>query len=227
MSNDSDYPSEADELDSQWESEREYDHFCHDGIIGDYDEYFERNDRVLFLLKETYGGFTNIRGGEFYSTTKGGGPSFWKTMGMLSYIIDKLRDNEEPSYNGFLNEYHWEGGYPLECAYVNIKKNDTNSSESNWSDLKSYARRDQDWINQQIDLCQPNVIICCGTYQLYSHICDGDLPQGGQTEPVWDSTNERIVIDWSHLSSRTAHESNFDRFKECCEETLDWFENLE
>lgn len=227
----SDYISEASELDNRWEGDRYYDSFCHDGIINsDAEEYFDSDVRILFLLKESYGDFSWVRGEDF--TSRGGcyaakSSKFWKMLGMWTSVIDSLAAGDEPEISTFYDD-HNDGGYLLaNVAYVNVKK-ELGSSTSNWADLKRFARRDRDYLNEQIDLCKPNVIVCCGTYQLYaSQICDGDIPYGSQSEPVWDSVNNRIVIDWCHPSGKyLSPNGNFAEFVEHCQQCASWFEDL-
>lgn len=70
----SDYGYAASDLDERWESERNYNGFCHDGILTeDADDYFDGNGpKIVFLLKEPSRAFADIRGnvrgsGEFTS----------------------------------------------------------------------------------------------------------------------------------------------------------------
>lgn len=86
------YNENASELDKRWEMDRCYKSFCHDGVVNrDPGGYFDSNVRILFLLKESYGGFSQIRGGNFSS--RGGGDYspksrlFWKMLGFWTYVI--------------------------------------------------------------------------------------------------------------------------------------------
>ena len=227
----SDYVDEANELDERWEGNRNYDSFCHDGIINsDPDDYFDSDVRILFLLKESYGDFSWVRGEDF--TSRGGSyaarsSKFWKMLGMWTSAIDSLAFGDYPDIDDFYED-HNDGGYSLaNVAYVNIKK-ELGCSWSSYADLKRFARRDRDYLNEQIDLCDPDVIVCCGTYDIYArHICDGDIPYGSQSEPVWDSVNERIVIDWCHPSGKfLSPNTNFGEFVEHCQQCASWFEDL-
>ncbi len=226
----SSYDDDADELDDRWDEARNYDDFCHDGILSsDPDgDYFsgERGPRVLYLLKESYGGFTNIRGQDFTSRSLGHG-NFWKMLGMWTYVLNNLVEGDSPDLSDF-NDAHDDEGYGLaNVAYVNIKK-EGGRSFSSWPDIRRYARKDRDFLNEQIDLCDPQVIVCCGTYRVYSDIiCDGDIPIGSQFKPVYDDYNGRIVIDWRHPSFRGSPDRDFFDFMSFCEKRSEWFTELD
>lgn len=146
---------------------------------------------------------------------------------MWTSVIDSLAIGDEPDIDDFYED-HNDGGYSLaNVAYVNIKK-ELGCSSVDYSVLRGFARRDRDYLNEQIDLCDPNVIVCCGTYDIYArYICDGDIPNGSQDEPVWDSVNDRIVIDWCHPSGKfLSPNGNFNEFTEFCQQCASWFQDL-
>lgn len=226
----SSYDDDADELDDRWEEARNYYDFCHDGILSsDPDgDYFsgECGPRVLYLLKESYGGFTDIRGQD-YSSRSFSRSHFWKMLGMWTCVLDSLAEGASPDLADFDDEHNDDGYGLANVSYVNIKKEGGRSSSS-WSDIMRYARKDRDFLNEQIDLCDPQVIVCCGTYRVYSGIiCDGDIPCGSQSEPVFDAYNERIIIDWHHPSFRGTPNRDFYDFRTFCEKRSEWFTDLD
>lgn len=221
------YEDDANELDERWEDSRHFSGFSHDGILSsDAEDYFEGFPRILFLLKEARTCFTWIRGGDYTSTSPSERGPFWKRLGMWTYILDTLADGGDPSLDEFYEE-HNNGGYGLaNVAYINIKK-EPGGSFCPWSQLKYAARRDCHFINEQIDLLDPQIIVCGSTYQVYSDlVCDGDIPSGPQCEPVWDDYNGRIVIDWCHPTFRGSDNGNFWKFVHYCQRRGDLFKNL-
>lgn len=222
------------ELDNRWMSERpNYKAFSHDGVLSSNpDDYFEADVRIMFLLKEAPAGLYAstskidagmIRGIDATSKSKGNSPNFWKLLGMWTYVIDAVSCGVEPDLSDFYG-FHNKGGYPLSnVAYVNLKKGN-GRSYSTWSDLKRYAGNDRDFLNEQIEMLDPDVIVCCGTYRVYAElVCDGEIPPGSQNVPVRNIDNGRIVIDWPHPSRRCSPDSDFFEFKERCKKERGWF----
>jgi len=230
------FETEVAELDDRWmRARRNYRAFSHDGVLSsDPSDYLDASVRVLFLLKEApEGAYAEdddggmmIRGIDVDSASKGSCKAFWKRIGMWTYVIDHLNNGEDPDIGEFYDS-HNDDGYSLSnVAYVNIKKGNGRPS-SNWADLKRYARRDRDFLNEQVDLLDPDVIVCCHTYRLYAeNVCDGDIPYGGQMSPVYDEVNDRIVLDWYHPAERSSDNADFWEFKKLCEQERGWFENI-
>lgn len=231
------YKSRADRLDRRWMNCRHYAGFCHDGVLSPDPEgdYFSGDcgPRILYLLKETGSNFTSIRGQRDYHSrlpSRNSSP-FWIMLGMWANVLDTLADGNSPDIDDFYNE-HDDGGYSLaNVAYVNIKK-EPGPSKSSDSDLRAFARRDRSFLNEQIDLCAPQIIVCCGTYAIYEDIiCDGELEGDSDEGPLWDSYNERIVIPWVHPFQRRFRnpdnrDQDFWNFASFCQEREDLFENL-
>lgn len=150
-----------------WEDERpEYKTFVHDGIIGSKD-YCSTEPRILFLLKETYDSFADIATEEEYYPKDGNSTHFWRKINIIKYIIQNSW-NGNPIKEKDIDECK---ELPITgIAYVNIKKYAQNNSTSDFDDLKQYAEKDADFLRTQISLLSPQVIICCGTLDLYNSI---------------------------------------------------------
>jgi len=222
-------------LDARWVRARNYESFSHDGILSsDPDDYFEADVRIMYLLKEapvgSYpcadDGGLMIRGIDATSRSCGSSGGFWKHIGMWTYVVNTLNHCADPCLSDFFED-HDENGYSLcNAAYVNIKKGD-GRPYSSYSDLKRYARRGRSFLNEQIDMLAPDVIVCCGSYRVYAeHVCDGDIPRGSQDSPVWDGVNGRIVIDWHHPAGRGSLREDFRKFTDLCEQEREWFEDI-
>lgn len=205
------YNENASELDKRWEMDCCYKSFCHDGVVNrDPGGYFDSNVRILFLLKESYGGFSQIRGGNFSS--RGGGDYspksrlFWKMLGFWTYAITEYAQKKCPQIETF-EAMHRDGGYALvNVAYVNVKKT-LGQSKSNWGEIEQYARDDYEYIDAQIALCRPNVIVTCGLtksnsmYRIYNEVlCGGTLPNSPLNGMALDEQRECLVVSSLHPS---------------------------
>lgn len=224
------YEREAEALDARWMAARpEYADFCHDGALSrDGDGYLAGayGLRILWLLKEApagaYGPTMRVRGLGLTSRSPGSSNRFWAVLGAYAYIINRIAAGAVPNCEDF-RRVHKAGGYPLDClAYVNIKKGN-GLQVSSWCDLKCYARADRAFLNKQIKMLRPDVMICGGTYQVYQRcICDGDIPSGAQSQAVYDSVNDRYVIDMPHPAARKKLEALFHDMAGRCGAIGEW-----
>ena len=127
----------------------------------DYEEmenlYMAQDKRVVFLLKEP-----NRNAGEDYrdwhwkenSTPLGRSIAFWlegilKTTERYYPIKDELRVERE-----IFTESPF--------AFVNVKKT-AGGATSDWKEIYEYAEKYSEQIRKQLDLYNPNIIVCCGS----------------------------------------------------------------
>lgn len=180
-----------------WKNTRnEYEVFCEDGILLEND-WDNSRTKILFLLKETFRDFSIIKGKQ---GPNGNSKTFWRKMQMWTFIIDKIFNNEEVTH---LEAIKIKEKPNTETAYVNIKKNVTKNKQayktnSNDEDIKKYAISDAILLKKQIDLINPNVIICCGTYKYLKHILPINANQQNKYNSIW-------VVDYRHLSNRKGY----------------------
>lgn len=186
------------ELKNIWKDLRpEYESFCDDGILSESD-WDKKRTKVMFLLKETFKDFKTIKG---KYGPDGNSKTFWRKMQMWTFIADKIYYGEDVKH---LEAIKVKEKPNYEVAYVNIKKDVIKSkgaykTNSDDEDIKKYAKSDSNLLKTQIDLINPNIIICCGTYKFLKHI----LPLN-QTNPF--KYNNIWIIDHSHLSNRKGYE---------------------
>ena len=62
-------------------------------------------------------------------------------------------------------------------AVVNLKKL-TGTNQSDDSELKKAADRDLDYIKEELEIIQPEIIVCCGTFHLVKDLFTGMEPKG-------------------------------------------------
>ena len=86
---------------------------------------------------------------------------------------------------------------------VNVKKT-SGGHTSKWDELYQMATDDRDLINRQLSICNPDIIICCGTDGIYFDAIR-------QTELIWKCTSrgiwyveepDRLVVSYSHPEAR-------------------------
>lgn len=193
-------------LEIQWKNERShYKDFVIDGIL-DPVEYLKSEPKILFLLKESNSDFFKIAPLSS-EHKKGYGPSgssplFWRYMRAYESIIRDIWANELFDENKIRIDKEKPNN---STAYLNLKKTCENKSVSNNNDLLKYALHDKEYLKQQINLINPEVIYCGGTFKFYRHL---DTNCKYISEHLYESNN-RIVIEYLH----PAHHEGYKTFK--------------
>lgn len=186
------------ELNEKWINERKYDPFVYDGILN-FQKWNKSHPKILFLLKETADDFTHIANSKIDIRT-GNGPHFWWNIVLWKYAINKIFNNEDASFPNMENIPEVkENNYILDSiAYVNVKKTCDNYTTSSDSDIIGFANHDKDFLIQQINLINPNIIISSKlTFNCYKTIY--------QIEPEYITDicynhNDRLILKYKHPS---------------------------
>jgi hypothetical protein len=84
-------------LRDEWIEARKYPVFCDDGILDN--EKWKVSSKIMFLLKETYNHWVEIRGSGEQVPQGGTSPTFWRRMRIWTYIIDETINGNEPDFN--------------------------------------------------------------------------------------------------------------------------------
>lgn len=183
-----------DNLFSRWQSARPDYFFVHDGIINEK-EYGKANPRILFLLKESNDDFTEVatKDGTINPTT-GSSTLFWRKINIIKYVIQKAWKGETTCFSEIET---YKNELIKGIAYVNIKKNAQNKSITDERDLSSYAKKDASFLQEQIALLSPQVVVCGGTIKQYDMI----YPEGCETLTYRTHFQKnKLVIDAYHPS---------------------------
>jgi hypothetical protein len=180
--------------------------FTKDGP-SNWEVYFNEKPRILFLLKEPWFGYRPDDWNYIYGQ-KGYNQVRW------AYIIQQLYENPAstialPSDIELKRLYN--GDYSR-IAEVEVKKVNHEQSASSDGEIFDYAARDAAYLQRQINLIDPQVIICCGTFSSFWKIFEDDFNQKiplqiGKTERAyrirdlyaWKHQN-RLVLDFYHPS---------------------------
>jgi hypothetical protein len=193
-------------LKDRWKNARpEYSKFVSDGILS-YSHYKNQNPKILFLLKESNADFIYIA--PLKLTSKGYGPKgnsslFWRYLRGYEYIINSIYNKLDYNHEIVLEKKELPN---INTSYVNIKKQCDNKPTSNNKEIAKFALNDKNFLIEQIDLINPDVIYCAGTFGSYKILDDTLAPI---SEKIYKSNN-RIVIDFLH----PAHRKGYKTFKD-------------
>jgi hypothetical protein len=159
--------------------------------------------RILFLLKDTNSN-PDQDNREFHPGKNGTLNCHYRNLaywlfGLLSFD----EDNDAPEF-GQLDL--WEDVYPVfdakPFAIVNCKKESGGATLSNevlWEHLSTY----NDYIKEQIEILNPDIIVCCGGSSLIKNYVEKSVYPNIKKVNNWiycDEKNNKVVIDSYHPS---------------------------
>lgn len=174
-----------------------------DGVI--YPSRFNKNFRLLFILKETNG----FPGGSL-SELLYNGPKYqmWHTTARWAAGI--LYDF--PNYQQIDNRKTLTKALH-EISVINLKKT-TGVSSADMHKINAYAHQDKDLLLEQIKTIAPHIILACGTFE--SLIWLLDIPVSGDNpyeKPVKSKIIESLVIPWRH-PNRVDNKKTYEELRE-------------
>ena len=124
-------------------------------------------------------------------------------MKLWSLTITKIFNQQSTNLGSYLNEKEKPN---TNVAYINIKKDTTitpiDSQYSEFDNIKSYAVSDSAFLRRQIDIINPNIVLCGGTF-CFSKYLYNDLIQIDSNLHL-RKTNQ-FWIDFYHPSCRKSY----------------------
>lgn len=121
-----------------------------DGILVP-EKFIEQPQKIMFLLKETFGDYNIIRGPQ--AIYNGKSSHFWPNFFNWTNAINRPDLDFYPKWK--ISEIT---NYIDNVAYVNVKKINENKKTSLAKDILSYAIKDADLLKYQMDRINPDVI---------------------------------------------------------------------
>lgn len=187
--------------------------FISDGLVDKVKWQAEDNKKILFVLKEAYGGDENWSLTEWLSELNDY-PKIWKRIIEWTYGIHNTTETSIAGYSPKICEENKD--LIKNIAVLNIKKS-RGKSRSNYEEIKKYARDDRDEIREQIKIISPNIIVCGSTFsalneEVYDNkICGGD---SDKCDNWFYYTNEltgkrTLIIDYYHPAVQWAALANY------------------
>lgn len=174
--------------------------FIRDGVV-DHEVYWKSKNKVLFLLKEVNGGKDwDLR--EFLH--EGGRKQTWDNVTRWIIGINNLdRDITWEEIESISEEQRQEA--LRQIAVVNVKKV-SGGHTSVKEQIANAAENNSEMLRHQIDMYEPDIIICGGTDGSYfNNISEYDNPNWKQTKRgIWYviEPSGRIIISYSHPEAR-------------------------
>lgn len=183
--------------------------FISDGYV-DKDTWESKKDgkRILFVLKEAYGEDDDWSLTEWLRRT---GPSsnIWYRVVEWTYGIINTTATKVARYSPDNISLEHSEDVPNEwlrqIAVVNLKKSGGRSS-SNYSEISAYADADREELKREIEILDPDIVVCGATFSDINHIGGGIIKPNPCDNWYYYSDSfggrERLFIDYYHPANR-------------------------
>lgn len=179
--------------------------FIADGVIN-HEIWDDRSKgkHILFVLKEAYGGESDW---SLADEVRVHAPwsAIWNrivewTYGITNTSVEKIA-KYEPSKISFEKPNQWLN----EIAVLNIKKSG-GESQSHYGEISAYADYDRTEILRQIEIINPDIIVCGATFGDINRIMGNPCKKGECDNWYYYSdaigNRERLFIDYYHPANR-------------------------
>lgn len=175
-----------------------------DGIV-DENYYLSAKYKIVYILKE-------VNGGQGWNLTdflkNGGRPQTWNNIARWTEAILEIGNGVEKDWNYWLNNNEERRlKYLRYIGAINLKKT-SGTYASNGKEIFQAALNNRDIVKKQIDLYQPNIIICCGTGDAFAdtYFAKDETIQWKSTKRgIWYiKQSDKIIISFSHPAARVA-----------------------
>jgi hypothetical protein len=182
--------------------------FIYDGII-DQDRWAQSPRKILFINKEAYDddGSDGLDLRELIRCKCDGRPSngAYKVIANWAYALHHASPDPSVPFPEW-SQIDPEGAREslLSCSVMNIKKSGGKTS-SDHQDLQAYVEKDGDLIKRQVELINPDIIVCGHVWYLIKHLWPNPVN-------IYDEVLEvdgRVIIDFWHPSNRYPDEMNY------------------
>lgn len=194
-----------------------YVNFISDGIVNAA-EYQKASPKICFFLKEAYS--RDDEGG--WDLTKwlnsGAMTRMWGTVAEWVYGIQHTTKDNMP-LKPQLSDGE-KSALLKTISVINVKKSNGNV-QSDYSDLQKYASEDRDLLRAELDILNPNVIVCGNNSSLLRMMYGATLQENGKVadDGMIDSkfmlengfaiVDGRIIIDYYHPANQYPSKLNY------------------
>lgn len=143
----------------EWRKKRK--NIIPDGIVN-IKIYSKAKIKVLYLLKEVNGGKDwNLRD---YLNNNASRFQTWNNIARWQYAIENFQEDNLWSKVQNVNE-EFRKEQVRKIAVINLKKV-PGTEKSKMAEIRKFAWNDRELLKRQISLCEPDIVVCCGTGEI-------------------------------------------------------------
>lgn len=207
------YQQRIEELFAEWKNTEHHTNeiFVEDGVVCP-EKWFAREVRPLFLLKEAYGGNNGWSLINDYLIKDDSIEGIWRnvslwTKGLLNTNAEHLEayNPNDAEFNKFNNEYI------KYIAVVNVKKSKGEKS-SDYEDILNYAKSDKKFLLQQLEICDPTIIVCGYTIDPLIEILEKNIKTVHNDNLSYHITlndHDVLILDYWHPGNQFPKVMNY------------------
>ena len=168
------YEKENKKLFTRWEKIADDVPFAADGVVNPA-VWFAEKVRPLFLFDEAFGADSDLARKSNHTLTDDSNRRIWQRISLWTKGILKTGATYMEPFDPWCHDIVYsDNKYLNRIAAVNIKK-DSGKIKAGYNEICEYAKAGKDLLKEQIELCDPTVIICGGTAGILEIILDNEF----------------------------------------------------
>ena len=170
-----------------------------DGIVSE-EKYLDSNYKIVYIMKEVNGGSGwNLK--DFLY--KGGCSQTWDNVARWTEGLLNINQEYDWAYLEKNNEKRRKY-YLKKIGVINLKKT-PGQNTSNYKEISMAASENRNLIKKQVDLYNPDIIICCGTADDFAtNYLESKLVNWKMTKRgiQYIKCNNKIIVSFAHPEAR-------------------------
>ena len=183
--------------------------FISDGVVCP-EKWFSQSIRTLYLLKEAYGeGSWDLIADHLCKS--GQISQMWRRVSKWTSGLLGTTENTLMPYGNWGDVDHYGNEYLQKIAVVNVKKSGGKSS-SNMDEIRAYAQFDREELLQELELCDPTVIVCGYTASVLDIIFKTSVRKDGNENLFYHiqlNGHDVLVLDYWHPANQYPDVMNY------------------
>ncbi len=206
---------ELDFLFEEWEKRhlaKGYKKFIRDGIVNENWWLQEQNvPKICFFLKEARtqkDGYNLVRDLYEHEPWK-----LWQRVAIWTQAMQLAFSGERPYDVDKIQMKSHEA--VRQTAVVNVKKSN-GLAESDEEDLWQYVREDKDLLKRELEIVNPDIILCGYTFGMLSDVLGDELEKDGTADTMYAFWKDKLIIDYYHPACHYPNRVNYYALMTVC-----------
>ena len=216
--------AEMESLFQEWEAAHKrkgYKRFIRDGIVSPEVWYGQPTPKICYLLKEAR---RDVEGYNLVEDLQASVPwqmrkkvAVWTEAIFQAFGNGKEYDQERIQANIQQNINR--------IAVINVKKSN-GQSKSDYQELEKYAKEDRAFLRRELDIINPDIIVCGYTSHCLRVILGDDWKNNKTDMTLFGEWNGKMVIDYYHPASKYPHRVNYYALMSICRLAIEKYKIL-